>query len=203
KTKNNRINKMKKEYFKINDNIIEIEFELNEDNQINIKKIENLSKIDAQNINNIEIISFKDNNNYTEIIFKIQDQIKRAFILDNNIYILEDNLINATIIDSSSIRSKSKNITLEDNLNQLSIQSNVNIKNNVKKEDNKYYLVPPLSGKIEKINAKEGDIINPNYINLYKTEVVNNEIKCIIIEGDTPEIKAQKLISKLKELKVI
>ncbi|MGC8733704.1 MAG: hypothetical protein ACP5RD_01460 [bacterium] len=194
---------MKKEYFKINDNIIEIEFELNEDNQINIKKIENLSKIDAQNINNIEIISFKDNNNYTEIIFKIQDQIKRAFILDNNIYILEDNLINATIIDSSSIRSKSKNITLEDNLNQLSIQSNVNIKNNVKKEDNKYYLVPPLSGKIEKINAKEGDIINPNYINLYKTEVVNNEIKCIIIEGDTPEIKAQKLISKLKELKVI
>ncbi len=46
------------------------------------------------------------------------------------------------------------------------------------------------------------DLIN-NYIDLYKTEIVNNEIECTIIEGDTPEIKAQKLISKLKELKVI
>ena len=49
------------------------------------------------------------------------------------------------------------------------------------------------------------DITNSieNYIDLQKTEVVNNEIECIIIEGDSPQTKAKILVSKLKELKII
>jgi len=56
---------------------------------------------------------------------------------------------------------------------------------------------------IKNLNISEFKDLIKNYIDLYKTELVNNEIECMIIEGDTPEIKAQKLVSKLKELKII
>jgi len=56
---------------------------------------------------------------------------------------------------------------------------------------------------IKNLNISEFKDSVKNYIDLYKTEIVNNEIECIIIEGDSPEIKAQKLVSKLKELKII
>lgn len=56
---------------------------------------------------------------------------------------------------------------------------------------------------IKNLNINNFKDLLENYIDLYKTEVVNNQIECIIIEGDNPEIKAKKLISKLKDLKVI
>lgn len=80
-----------KNYFKLNNNIIEIEFKVI-DNEIEIKKIEQTQKQDLNAIN-LEIIDYKDNTNYTEVIFKIENEVKKAFILDNNIYLLEDNLI--------------------------------------------------------------------------------------------------------------
>lgn len=201
-----------KEHFKINDNIIEVEFETDDNNNINIKKIDNLidNLIKTKNYNNnyniynLEVINYKNNNNYIEIIFKIQDKIKRAFIIDSDIYILEDNLVESTIIDLSNTKTKFKNFTLEESINQLSTESNnINIKNNIKRENNKYYLVPPLSGKIEKINTKEGDIINPNtnVIIISAMKMENNievferykVIKILVKEGDFVQIN-QNLI---------
>jgi biotin carboxyl carrier protein len=149
-----------KQYFKLENNIIEIEFEAI-DNEIEIKKIDQTQKQDLNAIN-LEIIDYKDNTNYTEVIFKIENEVKKAFIFDNNIYLLEDNLIKYEIKDLSDKKLTFKNYTLEQNITQIENITTANIKNNVKKENNKYYLVPPLSGRIEKINVKEGDIIEPN-----------------------------------------
>ncbi len=190
-----------KNYFKLNNNIIEIEFEVI-DNEIEIKKIEQTQKQDLNAIN-LEIIDYKDNTNYTEIIFKMENEIKKAFILDNNIYLLEDNLIKYEIKDLSDKKLTFKNFTLEQNITQVENITTANIKNNVKKENNKYYLVPPLSGRIEKINVKEGDIIEPNtnVIIISAMKMENNievfekykVLKILVKEGDFVQIN-QNLI---------
>jgi len=190
-----------KHYFKLNDNVIEIEFETI-DNKIEIKKIEQTQKQDIHTIN-LEIISYKDNTNYIEVIFKIQNEVKKAFILDNNVYLLEDNLIKYEIKDLSDKKLTFKNYTLQENITQIQNITTANIKNNVKKENNKYYLVPPLSGKIEKINVKEGDIIEPNtnVIIISAMKMENNIevlekykiLKILVKEGDFVQIN-QNLI---------
>jgi len=190
-----------KQYFKLNNNIIEIEFEAI-DNEIEIKKIDQTQKQDLNAIN-LEIIDYKDNTNYTEVIFKIENEVKKAFILDNNIYLLEDNLIKYEIKDLSDKKLTFKNYTLEQNITQIENITTANIKNNVKKENNKYYLVPPLSGKIEKINVKEGDIIEPNtnVIIISAMKMENNievfekykVLKILVKEGDFVQIN-QNLI---------
>lgn len=190
-----------KNYFKLNNNIIEIEFEVI-DNEIEIKKIEQTQKQDLNAIN-LEIIDYKDNTNYTEVIFKIENEVKKAFILDNNIYLLEDNLIKYEIKDLSDKKLTFKNFTLEQNITQIENITPANIKNNVKKENNKYYLVPPLSGRIEKINVKEGDIIEPNtnVIIISAMKMENNievfekykVLKILVKEGDFVQIN-QNLI---------
>jgi biotin carboxyl carrier protein len=190
-----------KHYFKLNDNIIEIEFEAI-DNEIEIKKIEQIQKQDL-NATNLEIIDYKDNTNYIEVIFKMENEVKKAFILDNNIYLLEDNLIKYEIKDLSDKKLTFKNYTLEQNITQIENITTANIKNNVKKENNKYYLVPPLSGKIEKINVKEGDIIEPNTnaIIISAMKMENNievfekykVLKILVKEGDFVQIN-QNLI---------
>jgi biotin carboxyl carrier protein len=190
-----------KHYFKLNNNIIEIEFEAI-DNEIEIKKIEQTQKQDLNAIN-LEIIDYKDNANYTEIIFKMENEVKKAFILDNNIYLLEDNLIKYEIKDLSDKKLTFKNYTLEQNITQIENITTANIKNNVKKENDKYYLVPPLSGKIEKINVKEGDIIEPNtnVIIISAMKMENNievfekykVLKILVKEGDFVQIN-QNLI---------
>jgi biotin carboxyl carrier protein len=190
-----------KHYFKLNNNIIEIEFEAI-DNEIEIKKIEQTQKQDLNAIN-LEIIDYKDSTNYTEVIFKIENEVKKAFILDNNIYLLEDNLIKYEIKDLSDKKLTFKNYTLEQNITQIENITTANIKNNVKKENDKYYLVPPLSGKIEKINVKEGDIIEPNtnVIIISAMKMENNievfekykVLKILVKEGDFVQIN-QNLI---------
>jgi len=190
-----------KNYFKLNNNIIEIEFKVI-DNEIEIKKIEQTQKQDLNAIN-LEIIDYKDNTNYTEVIFKIENEVKKAFILDNNIYLLEDNLIKYEIKDLSDKKLTFKNFTLEQNITQIENITPANIKNNVKKENNKYYLVPPLSGRIEKINVKEGDIIEPNtnVIIISAMKMENNievfekykVLKILVKEGDFVQIN-QNLI---------
>jgi biotin carboxyl carrier protein len=190
-----------KQYFKLENNIIEIEFEAI-DNEIEIKKIEQTQKQDLNAIN-LEIIDYKDNTNYTEIIFKMENEIKKAFILDNNIYLLEDTLIKYEIKDLSDKKLTFKNYTLEQNITQIENITTANIKNNVKKENNKYYLVPPLSGKIEKINVKEGDTIEPitNVIIISAMKMENNievfekykVLKILVKEGDFVQIN-QNLI---------
>jgi biotin carboxyl carrier protein len=190
-----------KHYFKLNDNIIEIEFEAI-DNEIEIKKIEQIQKQDL-NATNLEIIDYKDNTNYIEVIFKMENEVKKAFILDNNIYLLEDNLIKYEIKDLSDKKLTFKNYTLEQNITQIENITTANIKNNVKKENNKYYLVPPLSGKIEKINVKEGNIIEPNtnVIIISAMKMENNievfekykVLKILVKEGDFVQIN-QNLI---------
>jgi len=190
-----------KHYFKLNDNVIEIEFETI-DNKIEIKKIEQTQKQDIHTIN-LEIISYKDNTNYIEVIFKIQNEVKKAFILDNNVYLLEDNLIKYEIKDLSDKKLTFKNYTIQENITQIQNITTANIKNNVKKENNKYYLVPPLSGKIEKINVKEGDIIEPNtnVIIISAMKMENNIevlekykiLKILVKEGDFVQIN-QNLI---------
>jgi len=190
-----------KHYFKLNNNIIEIEFEVI-DNEIEIKKIEQTQKQDLNAIN-LEIIDYKNNTNYTEIIFKMENEIKKAFILDNNIYLLEDTLIKYEIKDLSDKKLNFKNYTLEQNITQVENITTANIKNNVKKENNKYYLVPPLSGKIEKINVKEGDTIEPNtnVIIISAMKMENNievfekykVLKILVKEGDFVQIN-QNLI---------
>jgi len=190
-----------KHYFKLNNNIIEIEFEAI-DNEIEIKKIEQTQKQDLNAIN-LEIIDYKDSTNYTEVIFKIENEEKKAFILDNNIYLLEDNLIKYEIKDLSDKKLTFKNYTLEQNITQIENITTANIKNNVKKENDKYYLVPPLSGKIEKINVKEGDIIEPNtnVIIISAMKMENNievfekykVLKILVKEGDFVQIN-QNLI---------
>jgi biotin carboxyl carrier protein len=190
-----------KQYFKLENNIIEIEFEAI-NNEIEIKKIEQPQK-QFLNAINLEIIDYKDNTNYTEIIFKMENEIKKAFILDNNIYLLEDNLIKYEIKDLLDKKLTFKNYTLEQNITQIENITTANIKNNVKKENNKYYLVPPLSGKIEKINVKEGDIIEPNtnVIIISAMKMENNievfekykVLKILVKEGDFVQIN-QNLI---------
>jgi biotin carboxyl carrier protein len=190
-----------KNYFKLNNNIIEIEFEAI-DNEIEIKKIEQTQKQDLNAIN-LEIIDYKDNTNYTEVIFKMENEVKKAFILDNNIYLLEDNLIKYEIKDLSDKKLTFKNYTLEQNITQIENITTANIKNNVKKENNKYYLVPPLSGRIEKINVKEGDTIEPNtnVIIISAMKMENNievfekykVLKILVKEGDFVQIN-QNLI---------
>jgi biotin carboxyl carrier protein len=190
-----------KHYFKLENNIIEIEFEAI-DNEIEIKKIEQIQKQDL-NATNLEIIDYKDNTNYIEVIFKMENEVKKAFILDNNIYLLEDNLIKYEIKDLSDKKLTFKNYTLEQNITQIENITTANIKNNVKKENNKYYLVPPLSGKIEKINVKEGDIIEPNtnVIIISAMKMENNievfekykVLKILVKEGDFVQIN-QNLI---------
>ena len=190
-----------KHYFKLNNNIIEIEFE-SIDNEIEIKKIEQIQKQDLNAIN-LEIIDYKGNTNYTEVIFKVENEVKKAFILDNNIYLLEDNLIKYEIKDLSDKKLTFKNYTLEQNITQIENIITANIKNNVKKENNKYYLVPPLSGKIEKINVKEGDTIEPNtnVIIISAMKMENNievfekykVLKILVKEGDFVQIN-QNLI---------
>jgi len=190
-----------KQYFKLENNIIEIEFEAI-DNEIEIKKIDQTQKQDLNAIN-LEIIHYKDNTNYTEVIFKMENEVKKAFILDNNIYLLEDNLIKYEIKDLSDKKLTFKNYTLEQNITQIENITTANIKNNVKKENNKYYLVPPLSGKIEKINVKEGDTIEPNtnVIIISAMKMENNievfekykVLKILVKEGDFVQIN-QNLI---------
>jgi biotin carboxyl carrier protein len=190
-----------KHYFKLNNNIIEIEFE-SIDNEIEIKKIEQIQKQDL-NATNLEIIDYKDNTNYTEVIFKMENKVKKVFILDNNIYLLEDNLVKYEIKDLSDKKLTFKNYTLEQNITQVENITTANIKNNVKKENNKYYLVPPLSGKIEKINVKEGDTVEPNtnVIIISAMKMENNievfekykVLKILVKEGDFVQIN-QNLI---------
>jgi biotin carboxyl carrier protein len=190
-----------KQYFKLENNIIEIEFEAI-DNEIEIKKIDQTQKQDLNAIN-LEIIHYKDKTNYTEVIFKMENEVKKAFILDNNIYLLEDTLIKYEIKDLSDKKLTFKNYTLEQNITQIENITTANIKNNVKKENNKYYLVPPLSGKIEKINVKEGDTIEPNtnVIIISAMKMENNievfekykVLKILVKEGDFVQIN-QNLI---------
>ncbi len=193
----------KKTYLNLNNNSIEIEYEENlKDNIINILKIDTSSE-NNYNYNNIEIINYKSNENYTEIIFKTQNEVKRAFILDNNIYILEDNLIKSAITESTNNKFKLANYNSVENIDNISNQISHNIKNNVKKEKDKYYLVPPLSGKIEKINIKEGETIEPNttVIIISAMKMENSieifekykVIKILVKEGDFVQIN-QNLI---------
>jgi biotin carboxyl carrier protein len=197
-----------KQYFKLENNIIEIEFEAI-DNEIEIKKIDQTQKQDLNAIN-LEIIDYKDNTNYTEVIFKIENEVKKVFILDNNIYLLEDNLIKYEIKDLSDKKLTFKNYTLEQNITQIENITTANIKNNVKKENNKYYLVPPLSGKIEKINVKEGDTIEPNtnVIIISAMKMENNievfekykVLKILVKEGDFVQINQNLIELELMNL---
>lgn len=193
----------KKTYFNLNNNSIEIEYQENlENNTINILKIDTFSE-NNYNYNNIEIINYKNNDNYSEIIFKIQDKVKKAFILDNNIYILEDNLVKCTTIESIDNKLKFINYNLTETVDNISTTISHNIKNNVKKEEDRYYLVPPLSGKIEKINTKEGEILEPNttVIIISAMKMENSieifekyrVIKILVKEGDFVQIN-QNLI---------
>lgn len=193
----------KKTYFNLNNNSIEIEYQENlENNTINILKIDTFSE-NNYNYNNIEIINYKNNDNYSEIIFKIQDKVKKAFILDNNIYILEDNLVKCTTIESIDNKLKFINYNLTETVDNISTTISHNIKNNVKEEEDRYYLVPPLSGKIEKINTKEGEILEPNttVIIISAMKMENSieifekyrVIKILVKEGDFVQIN-QNLI---------
>ncbi|MCX7870138.1 MAG: acetyl-CoA carboxylase biotin carboxyl carrier protein subunit [bacterium] len=193
----------KKTYFNLNNNSIEIEYQENlENNTINILKIDTFSE-NNYNYNNLEIINYKNNDNYSEIIFKIQDKVKKAFILDNNIYILEDNLVKCTTIESIDNKLKFINYNLTETVDNISTTISHNIKNNVKEEEDRYYLVPPLSGKIEKINTKEGEILEPNttVIIISAMKMENSieifekyrVIKILVKEGDFVQIN-QNLI---------
>lgn len=193
----------KKTYFNLNNNPIVIEYQENlENNTINILKIDTFPE-NNYNYNNIEIINYKNNDNYSEIIFKIQDEVKKAFILDNNIYILEDNLVKCTTIESIDNKLKFINYNLTETVDNISTTISHNIKNNVKKEEDRYYLVPPLSGKIEKINTKEGEILEPNttVIIISAMKMENSieifekyrVIKILVKEGDFVQIN-QNLI---------